>query len=100
MKIFHHIVDRNITDRIGLDDCHGGTVVQTVTMTLTGAQDAGSKAKVMNAHQESKSFDGMLVEHGRYADKHDSGDDPMPQPAAVEFTTLLGTHLHFGEHWF
>ena len=89
---------------VTIDDGHGGTVVQTVTISINGAGDAVTRTRRAQRGNESDTDDG----HGPYGDTFDHGardkggmdEDRIPAPhnAAPDLATLLGAHLHHGEH--
>jgi VCBS repeat-containing protein len=90
---------------VTIDDGHGGTVVQTITITLNGAADGAArttrKARGSGSDTDDQSsHDGNVFGQSQHGDKHDADDDhiPPPQPTGPELMTFLGAHLHFGDH--
>ena len=99
---------QSLTQRydVTINDGHGGKVVQTVTITLTGTNDAGAaRTRKLRGNDPDSSHDTGLAggdfDHGRHANRHDVDDDqiPAPHPAVHDLATILGAHLQLGEHW-
>jgi VCBS repeat-containing protein len=91
---------------VTIDDGHGGTIVQTITITLAGANDGTTRtprrARGNDADSASESGSpGSPYEHGRHGDGADMDGDqiPAPHPAVHDIATLLGAHLQPGEYW-
>lgn len=80
---------------VTIDDGHGGTILQTITITLTGADDAVTRTRRPRANDLNPAQDlgspANAHEHGRHGDGHDAA--PAPDLAA-----LLGAHLHPGDY--
>jgi VCBS repeat-containing protein len=90
---------------VTIADGHGGTVVQTLTITLTGAADAtvrgGRKARGNDPDSapDTAAHDGFAF--GSHRGTHDPEEDQMPTPyptSADHFVSLLGGHFHLGEY--
>jgi VCBS repeat-containing protein len=85
---------------ITIDDGHGGTVTETITITLTGADDAAAAGRTRKARasvQESNDTSDAVSYDGRHDDRgRDSG--PAHHDAAPDFSSLLGVHLNGDGH--
>jgi VCBS repeat-containing protein len=108
---------------VKISDGHGGTVVQTITITLTGAADPvrgdhrrpdrGSGSDTGNAHGTDLAGDGVID------GDHNPINDQMPTPkdwpehsgsqhagsehadhrhSVPDLVKFLGAHLHFPDH--
>jgi VCBS repeat-containing protein len=88
---------------VTIDDGHGGTIVQTITITLTGAGDAATRTRRARGNEADSTNESGLpgYEHGRHGDGADMDGDqiPAPHPAVHDIATLLGAHLQPGEYW-
>jgi VCBS repeat-containing protein len=88
---------------VTIDDGHGGTIAQTITITLTGAGDTATRARNARGNDPDTANEfgapGGPFEHGRHGNGHDVEEDqiPAPQPTAPDLATLLGAHLHLGD---
>jgi hypothetical protein len=87
---------------VTISDGHGGTDVETITITLIGADDAAAvgrarKARAAASTDTTDNTPGSSEPHGRHArdtdhaasNQHDTGSD---------FAGILGVHLNFGDH--
>jgi len=89
---------------VTINDGHGGTITQTITMTLTGAGDAVGRTKKVRGNDpntdDGNGGSSTIFGYGLHGDKHGMGDDqiPAPHPATLDLATLLGAHLQFGEY--
>ena len=89
---------------VTIDDGHGGTVVQTITITINGAADGATRATRKARGNSSDTDDGhdlhgIVFGQGQHTDNSTDDDHiPPPQPTGPELMTFLGAHLHFGEH--
>jgi VCBS repeat-containing protein len=86
---------------VTISDGHGGTIIQTITITLTGADDAAAtagrtrKARA-NAQEANNTSDGAA-----YYDRHDvRGDDsgPASHHTAPDLVSLVGAHLNLHDY--
>ena len=87
---------------VTIDDGHGGTITQTITITLTGADDSGASGggrtrKVRaNAQESNNTSDG-----GSHLDRQDAQADdrgPSHHQAAPDFVSLVGVHLNLDDY--
>jgi len=74
---------------VTINDGHGGTVVQTITITLRGSSD-GSTRTLFGRGNGPDAF-----EHGQNG--MDGDQIPAPHHAGHDSMMVLGAHLHFGE---
>ena len=88
---------------VTIDDGHGGTVVQTITITVNGAADDAARVsrkalRGKGSDTDDTHFNGLG--QGQAMDKHNMDDDQIPvtHNTGPEPMTFLGAHLHFGEH--
>lgn len=87
---------------VTISDGHGGTITQTIAITLTGADDAaaGRTRKARASAQESNN----TSDDASYDDRHDRhdvrGDDSGPgnHHAAPDFVSLVGAHLNLHDY--
>jgi VCBS repeat-containing protein len=83
---------------VTISDGHGGAIIQTITITLTGADDAAAAAgrtrKARGGAQESNN-PANAPDGGSYYERHDArGDDGGPSHhAASDLVSLVGAHL-------
>ena len=89
---------------VTINDGHGGTIVQTITITLSGAGDGamrGRKARGNEPDTDNGNGGSTIFDHGLHGDRHGMGDDQIPPPhtATPDLATLLGAHVQFGEYW-
>jgi VCBS repeat-containing protein len=95
---------------VKIDDGHGGTVVQTVTVTIAGATDSsyssyGSKSFWWswghgNGAGSANSWGNDAFGHGQHMDGQGVEGDQMPaphQPTVVDSVAVLGAHLFHGD---
>jgi serralysin len=87
---------------VTVDDGQGGTVVQTISITLTGAADSKTRtSRRARGNESNTSGDGQGV-IGHDADQHDVTEDQIPAPlnlTAPDIATLLGAHPLLADHW-
>ena len=84
---------------VAINDGHGGTVTQTITITLAGADDSAAAAPRTPRKARSNGPDNAQdlgsesnpSESGRHHDRHDGHAGP-------DFATLLGAHLHTSDY--
>ena len=82
---------------VAIDDGHGGTVVQTITITINGASDGAARGARKGRSNGSDTDDGQA--HGQGVDGHSVDQDQYPAPHPnTDWMTLVGAHLHFGDH--
>ena len=80
-----------------IDDGHGGSVVQTITITINGASDGATRATKKGRGNSSDTDDGYGAQH---ADGNGIDEDqiPAPHPMSGDLMMFLGAHLHFNDH--
>jgi serralysin len=90
---------------VTIDDGHGGTVVQTITITINGASDGTARAPRKGRSNSSEAddahdVDGIVFGHGPHAGGNGMDEDqaPAPHPTSGALMTVLGAHLHSGDH--
>ena len=89
---------------VTINDGHGGTVMQTITITLAGTGDStrvSRKALRGNGSDTDDGHDshGIVLGQGQHTDNSMDDDHiPPPQSPGLEPMTFLGAHLHFGDH--
>jgi VCBS repeat-containing protein len=90
---------------VTIDDGHGGTVVQTITITINGAADGSTtraprKTSRGNGSDTDDGHDlqGIVLGQDRHGDGQGMDDHQIPGPHPTELMTFLGVHLHFNEH--
>ena len=88
---------------VTINDGHGGTIVQTITVTLSGAGDGAARGKKARGNEtdNGNGASSTIFDHGLHGDRHGLGDDQIPplHTAAPDFATLLGAHVHVSEQW-
>ena len=85
---------------VTISDGQGGSVVQTITITLTGTGDSTARVSSRKgAKGNDTSDDGQgWLGHRVLADEHDVTEDQIPAPVP-DIATLLGTHASVADHW-
>ena len=91
---------------VTIDDGHGGTVLQTITITINGAADGATrttrKASRGNSSDTDDAHDlhGIVLGHRQHADGQGMDEDQIPAPhsASGNLMTFLGAHLHVSDH--
>jgi VCBS repeat-containing protein len=79
---------------VTISDGQGGTVVQTIAITLRGSSDGFTRTLSSRANGPDDHL-GAFVQGDHSAD-----DDQIPAPSHVshDWLELLGSHLHFGDN--
>ena len=85
---------------VTISDGHGGTITQTITVTLTGANDSGGGGRTRKVRANTQESNGTS-DGGSYLDRHDVQSDdrgPSHDRAAPDFVSLVGVHLNFDDY--
>ncbi len=85
---------------VTISDGHGGTITQTITITLTGADDAASTGRARKARASAQESNNTS-DGGSYHDRDDvRGDDSGPRHhhATQDFISLVGVHLNLDDY--
>jgi VCBS repeat-containing protein len=81
---------------VTIDDGHGGTIAQTITIALTGADDAVARVRRARGNDPDSAPDsgphGSPSEGGRHHDRHGDHQSAAFHPVAPDLATLLGVH--------
>jgi serralysin len=82
---------------VTINDGHGGTVLQTITITINGAADGAARVAKKGRGNGSDVDDGHG--HGQQLDHHGVDQDQYPGPHPnSDWMVVVGAHLHLGEH--
>ncbi len=83
---------------VTIDDGHGGTVVQTITITINGASDGAARATRKGRGNGSDTDDGHDAHSAWTGTAWTRIKFPHPILRQGISMTFLGAHLHFGDH--